>query len=663
MCGFCGWISLDGSPPDLGRVRRMTDALVHRGPDDAGDYADGPLALGFRRLSILDLEGGHQPMETEDGTLSVVFNGEIYNHPSLRSELEAEGARYRTRSDTETILHAFKKHGKEALGRLRGMFALALWNRREGRLLLARDPMGIKPLYYAQDDRRLIFASELKALVRAGVPLDVDPLALWDYLSYGYVHAPRTILSAVRKLQPGHWMEIDGQGDRSRFSGSAAASAGTSGSGAGASKSPEHDTRLWRFHRPRAPRGGCGGGIRTGRFWDLPRTEPVPMTARACEERLEELMTRAVRSHLLSDVPVGAFLSGGVDSSLVTALMAKNGAVETFSIGFEGVRAGLDESSYAREVARHLGTRHHELILPSDVLNRLEEGIECLDEPLGDSAILPTYLLSKHARERVKVVLTGEGADELFAGYPRYKAAYVDHMASRWPGWLRSGVLGCARRFGRGAAFKQLPMDGIRDWAVACRLSTSEGLDPFLAPGFKRSIEKEGIPAWLNALNGLSGFNGVLAHDLRTVLADVLLMKVDKSSMRASLEARVPYLDLDIVTFALQVPPELKVKLFKGKWILRKLASKYLPTHIARRRKHGFWVPWEEWMRSPNPAVDEALESLKPIGLLDTDALVKSLKRLREGSRHEDAGLLYRVAVLALWHRKYVASRAVSGRG
>lgn len=605
MCGICGTLSLDLGAADRRAAEAMSAALVHRGPDDAGLHVDGAAALGFRRLSILDLGGGHQPMLSEDGLVAVVFNGEIYNHPALKARLEADGVVYRTRSDTETILQLYLREGARCVSRLEGMFAFAVWDARERRLLLARDRLGIKPLYYSVEGGRLAFASELRALARAGISREPDPLAFWDYLNYGYVHAPRTMLASARRLPPGHCLVADASGVTVR-----------------------------RYYALPGENGGAP------QDWD--GGDPLA--------ELERRLSAAVKSHLLSDVPVGAFLSGGLDSSLIVALMARElPKVRTFTIGFSGARGGVDESAWARKVARRLGTDHHELILPADVLDRVEDLAACLDEPLADSALLPTYLLSRFARESVKVVLTGEGADELFAGYDRYKAAYVSELIEALPEPFRPAAAGLARGLGRGRAFSRVPLRGASDWAEATRHGRAAEMKSYLSP---RALEAVDAPwnEWIGALPGLKGLNGALAADLRTVLAECLLMKVDKAGMRASLEARVPFLDRSVVELALSLGAGEKIRFFKGKALLRRLARRHLPADVVWRRKHGFVVPWEDWVRR-SPAIEAALRSdaLRACGLVETDLALKSLADLREGSPHVDAGLLFRFAVFALW--------------
>jgi asparagine synthase (glutamine-hydrolysing) len=617
MCGFAGQCRLDEQPADFEAVEAAARRLGHRGPDDAASWREGPAALAFRRLSILDLELGRQPMQTEDGRLHVVFNGEIYNHPRLKRELEGRGVRYRTRSDTETILRLFEREGEKAFQRLEGMFAVALFDARKPKLLLARDALGVKPLYYHFDGKCLSFASELRALAVFLPALALDPEAVVDYLSYGIVHAPRTALRGARKLPPGHLLRLDATGI--------------------------HIEKFWQMPAGRkAPKADKRPS---------PAAEP---SLDAASAEVERLLIESVRGQLLSDVPVGAFLSGGVDSSLVTAIMAREvqGPVPTFSIGFSGAKAGLDESPYARAVSKHLHTDHHELVLPADVLNGTGELVGCLDEPIADSAILPTYLLARFAREKVKVVLSGEGADELFAGYNRYKAAYLSEKIGLLPRWGRGAAAAAARRMGKGRVFAGIPYGCLEDWgrtAAHCDLPAFESL---LEGGFLGSVEDDPFD-WLKGFDGPHTLGGAQAFDLQTVLCDALLMKVDKATMRASLEARVPYLDRPLVEYALSLPAGSKIRLLKGKYILRRLAAKYLPKEIAFRRKHGFIVPWEEWVRSPdNRVLDEMLESadFAQLGIFRVSALRERIRLLRAGSREVDSGIAYRIAVLWLWY-------------
>jgi len=607
MCGLAGLVRLDGERPDLAALKAAGERLAHRGPDDSGLWAQGPAALAFRRLSILDLEGGHQPMASADGQIVIAFNGEIYNHPALRRELEQDGARTRTRSDTETILLLYEREGAAAFRRLEGMFALAVWDARKAEMLLARDALGIKPLYYAFDGRQLAFASELRALSTLTGERSLDAAGILDYLRFGFVHGPRTALSRAMKLEPGQMLKLDAR------------------------------------------------GLALERFWRLPprpAAQVRPSLAEA-EEEIERLLARSVRAQLLSDVPVGAFLSGGVDSSLVAALMAREaaGRVQTFSIGFSGARAGLDESAAARAVARHLGTEHHELILPTTVLDGISDFARSLDEPIADSAILPTYLLARFARERVKVALSGEGADELFAGYGRYKAAYLSERVSRMPAWSRPLAAAVARRLGRGRPFRDIPLADARAWARANAHADGPAATALCRPEFLREAAGVGELEWLKEPGRAQDLNEALAFDLRTVLCDCLLMKVDKATMAAGLEARVPYLDRTLVERAWSLPAEFKMRGLKGKFILRRIADKHLPRGIAWRRKHGFVVPWEEWVRSSGGAIEGVLgdAALGRSGIFDVARVRAELEALHAGRPGADAGLLFRVAVLGLW--------------
>jgi asparagine synthase (glutamine-hydrolysing) len=611
MCGIVGEFRLDGTAADAARVERARERLAHRGPDDAGAWSEGPAALGFRRLSILDLENGAQPMRTEDGRFTVVFNGEIYNHPALKEELEAAGVRYRTRSDAETVLRLYAREGEAAFKRLEGMFAIAVYDAKKNELVLARDPLGIKPLYYSFEGGRIAFGSELKAALELVDSRALDPAGVLDYLSYGFVHAPRTLFDSVLKLAPGHLLRVNAH------------------------------------------------GMKVETFWEIPTRAPwdasgKPPTMKEALDRVERLLIASVRSQLLADVPVGSFLSGGVDSSLVTALMtrATGKKVSTFSIGFSGTRAGLDESSHARTVARYLGTDHHELILPADVLSRVEDLGEALDEPIADSAILPTYLLSRFARKQVKVVLTGEGADELFGGYNRYKAAYLSEAVDRVPSWGRGLAAAAARSMGKGRVFKELPHATRGSWARAVAHQGESAFDALLTREFHDRTGHLDAMDWLKNPEAPHSLNGALAFDLRTVLCDCLLMKVDKTTMRAGLEARVPFLDRRLVEYALHLPASTKIRRLKGKYILRKLAAKYLPRPIVWRRKHGFVVPWEEWARDPKNALLSDLVSggaWKARGVFDPAHMTAMLDGVRSGDPAVDSGLFFRVAVLLLW--------------
>jgi asparagine synthase (glutamine-hydrolysing) len=584
----------------------MQAQLAHRGPDGSGLFTDGQVGLASQRLSILDLAGGHQPMTSADGRFTIVFNGEIYNHRDLRGPLEAAGWRFRTSSDTETLLAGFSLRGTDFFRELNGMFVCAVWDSKERSLTLARDPLGIKPLYFCRSGGALYFASELRALLAAGVERRLSPAAVQDYLAYGYVHAPATLIEGIEKFPAGCWMTA----------------------------------------KP-------GGGSITVSYWRLPRENEVraDITEAQAAEELRPLLERAVRSQMLTDVPVGVFLSGGLDSSLVTALMSRaaSGQVRSYSVGFDG-GGSVDETRYAESVSRFLGTRHETLRLPAGILNNIGDMIACMDEPIADAAILPTWYLARQARKSVKVALTGEGGDEVFAGYGRHKAAYVTEVLESLPGWLQGAAAPLARRMGAGAYFRAVPLKGPADWAAAEAGPRVRAALDVMAPRSSNA----GSQDWLRRFEGLKGLNGLLAFDLQTSLADQLLMKVDKTTMGASLEARVPLLDLRLVEFMFRLPAGLKVRLFRGKYLLRKAAAGLLPNEILTRRKHGFVLRCNSWMRSAsNEICAEALAGpvLRDTGLFRPEALSKGLKDLRSGSPGSDPGFYFRLVILSLWLR------------
>ena len=607
MCGIAGLFDPRGKPAPREVLSAMQAAIRHRGPDDAGVFEDGSLGLAFQRLSILDLERGHQPMNSADGRFTIVFNGEIYNHLELRKPFEAEGFRFATHSDTETILVGFSHKGPDFFRELNGMFACAIWDRRERTLTIARDPLGIKPLYVAWKDGAFYFASELRALLAGGVDAALDGAAVLDYLCFGYAHAPSTVIKAVRKFPAGHWMSLSSR-----------------------------------------------GAAEPVRFWSLPSGDSRRnVDEEEVKRELATLVERAVSDQMLSDVPVGVFLSGGIDSSVVTAMMARASKkpVESYSIGFDGGDS-VDESAYAEAVSRHLGTRHETIRVGAGVLDDLEAMIGCLDEPIADAAVLPTLFLSRRARERVKVVLTGEGGDELFGGYGRHKAAYVTEKVERLPRWLKRVAVPVARRMGSGPYFASVPHRDPMAWALA-------EVGPRLRPAIELVAAREQFAPWLSAYEGLRGLNGLLAFDLQTSMADQLLMKVDKTTMSASLEARVPLLDLRLVDFMFQLPSPLKVRFFRGKYLLRKVAADLLPRRIVARKKHGFILRVQTWMRSPsNRLVREALadEALLSTGLFRREILQRDATALAGGARGVDPEFYFRVLVFALWLKKIRAS-------
>ncbi len=594
MCGIVGIFNFDPERPvDGDLLRAMNTAITHRGPDEDGFYVDGPLGMANRRLSIIGLADGRQPIANEDRTVWTVFNGEIYNYPDLRRELTDRGHTFRTSTDTEVLVHLYEEHGEDFVRYLNGMFAIALWDDRRRRLLIYRDRLGEKPLYYVRTGKRLLFASEIKAILRdPSVDRSVDPAALYDYLSFQYNPRRETIFRGVVRLKPGTMLVVSADGVVERT------------------------------------------------YWEIPTGAGSPRSEDEYLEELRALLRDSVRRRLLSDVPLGAFLSGGIDSSVVVGLMTEALAapVQTFSVGFK-VAGGYDESGHAERVARHFGADHHTLVVESmDVERLLPRTVYSLDEPVADFAAIPTFLVSEFARRHVKVVLTGEGADELFAGYEHYRLAAMLGSYQRLPGGVRRllSTLGAAApaRVAKALAAGALdPLAGFRLVKSVFRPTELEGLlsgdvraelnGAAVQPDFARMFARG---------RDLDPLNRYLLADLATWLPEDLLMKVDKMSMSVSLEARVPFLDHRIVELAAGMPSTLKWRR-GGKYILKRLATGLVPQDIIERPKHGFRLPLDRWFRA----------ELRPMA---EDLLLGPTARGR--------GFFDGAAVAALW-RRYVA--------
>jgi asparagine synthase (glutamine-hydrolysing) len=612
MCGICGIVATAG-PPDPERVAAMSATLVHRGPDSFGEFSDGTAALAARRLSIIDLETGDQPIANEDGTLHVVQNGEIYNYRELRGELERAGHRFRTHGDTEVLLHLYEEHGERFAARLRGMFAIAIWDAPHRKLVLARDRFGIKPLYYRAEQDELAFASELRALPRGEIDLD----ALEAFLAFNSIPAPLTIFREVRKLPAGHLL-------------------------------------VWE-----------DGRIRTERF---ARPEPVPVDELRDDEEaelVEELRARlrdSVRAHLVSDVPVGVLLSGGVDSSLLAALAAEASSepLRTFSIGFE--ERSFDELADARRVAERYGTRHRELVLRPDAALLLPALADAFDEPFADSSALPTYLVSELAASDVKVALSGEGGDELFGGYYTYAADLLAARVGRLARFARPLVERLpssstkasfdyrAKRFVRAAHLP--PLERHHGWkeifAPNTRAELTGRLSAFDPVDILRSryAETEGA-------DELARLQDV---DLGVYLVDDLLVKTDRASMAHSLEARVPYLDTVVTNLALALRTRHKVRGLSKKVLLRKAAAPLLPREIVHGKKRGFSIPAAAWLRGElEPFARETLSSeiLRRQGFFQPE-VVNSLLDEHVAGREDRSRQLWGLLAFTLWHQRHV---------
>jgi len=624
VCGIAGLIGRPEETVEAGEVHRMCQTIVHRGPDDEGTYTSGPVGLGMRRLSIIDLSGGHQPIHNEDKTVWLVFNGEIYNFPELRRELEARGHRFYTNTDTEMIVHLYEEMGANCVKKLRGMFAIALYDERKRSLLLARDRLGKKPLHYALHQGRLFFGSEIKTILAVAPELaDVDHEGLLQYFYFGYIPDPYTAFSQIRKLPPGHLMEY------------------------------------------------ANGKIEIRQYWDVPKygTHPT-MSEEECLQELERRLEEAVRIRLISDVPLGALLSGGVDSSIVVALMARvsSGPVKTFSIGFRAEQ--FNEAEYARLVAERFGTQHHELILDPNLEETLVYLSGMLEEPFGDSSMLPTYYVSRIAREQVTVALSGDGGDELFAGYDRYLVAMerrkFDHVP-RWLGQLYreqlhqhipAGMYGKNLAWNASLSPRDRYIDGVSYFPALHReksLFSREFIES--AKSFPDPLKQ--WQEYYDEAPASDALSRLMYLDVKTYLTGDILTKVDRMSMATSLEVRVPMLDHEFVEWVASLPVDWKFRTGIRKYILKKLAERLgIPSPLLHRRKQGFQLPLVDWMRSEMK--DQFLRVLLEPRTLQRGYFkpeaVRALVEEHARGRRNRSGMLWRMLVLELWHRNFMES-------
>jgi asparagine synthase (glutamine-hydrolysing) len=537
----------------------MCDVIRYRGPDDEGLFVDEGVALGMRRLSIIDLSTGHQPIHNEDHTVWVVFNGEIYNFRELRAKLEAAGHRFYTATDTEVIVHAYEEWGTDAIGRFDGMFGLAIWDRRTNSLLLARDRIGIKPLHYADVNGRLYFGSEIKSLLCApDLPRDIDLAALDHYLSFLYTPPEGSMFRHVRKLPPGHLLK-------------------------------------W-----------CDGRIEVERYWQVPVGESFNGSDEDAVNGLRDVLAEAVRSHLVSDVPLGAFLSGGIDSSLVVGMMSQvSGArVKTFSIGFDEPR--YDELEHARRVADHFGTDHHEFVVKPDAVGILDRLIAHFDEPFADSSAIPTWYVSEMARRHVTVVLSGDGGDELFGGYDRYlphpRVAAFDRFSPRGARWLAAAAATTLPHGAKGKNFlRHVGRDDRGRYLDSIRFFSADEKPALLAPAIRAALtgsDPEAAAARRFERFGSLPWPGqMMRFDAETYLPEDVLTKVDRMSMAHSIESRVPLLDNNVIAFAASLPDAMKIRAGRRKHVLKEVAASLLPPEILNRPKQGFGVPLDVWFR------------------------------------------------------------------
>lgn len=624
MCGIAGFVRFSGrtEADDRPRLEAMVATLIHRGPDSAGmDQRDG-VSLGMRRLSIIDLEGGQQPIYNEDHSVWTVYNGEIYNFPELKQELQAKGHLFRTGTDTEIIVHGYEEWGQDFPLRLNGMFAIALHDAKNNKFLLVRDHLGIKPLYYSYHPDRLIFGSEIKALLASTwIDREIDLQGVADFLAWEYTPGRTTLFRAVRKLLPGEMICLD----------------------------------------LRMP------SLQPKSYWDIPHhsTSDPSLPSTAWEERILAQVRQSTRMQMISDVPLGAFLSGGVDSSLIAACM---GRVQTFSIGFDD--PSYNELGWARKVAAHLGVDHHDEVIHPDVIDLFDHLMHFMDDPIGDFSIFPTYLVSKLARRHVTVALSGDGGDELFAGYESYLAQEKAKFYNRLPCWMRAdllptlaehlrptakkkGVINKLKRFIEGAA---RPVElGHARWRLFAtdemlnRLFTAEAARALVRPAAAHILEL------FDQAGDCGPLDRCLYVDVKSYLCDNILTKVDRMSMAVSLESRVPYLDKDLVALAFQVPERLKLTKGETKTILKRVAAQLVPRDCIYRPKEGFSIPIKHWLNGQfKPLLDDLLNesSIRRDGLFHWP-VIERLKSEHHQGTHNHSHLLWALIVFHDWKRRW----------
>ncbi|WP_447986184.1 asparagine synthase (glutamine-hydrolyzing) [Nitrospira sp. Nam74] len=620
MCGIAGILDLDGHvSTDSSHIKRMADAMVHRGPDDEGFFVSGPVHLAHRRLSIIDLNTGQQPMFNEDNSIVVVFNGEIYNHRQLRNVLEAKGHIFRTHSDTECILHAYEQFGNNFESHLTGMFAFALWDIRRRRLVLSRDRLGIKPLYYTVHHGQLIFASEIKAILTIKeIERRVDHDGLDAYLSLRYVPGPRTMFKDIYKLEPAHTMIAQ------------------------------------------------EGTITTRAYWELTFEENHRDERQAAQE-LEALVSEVCHDHLMSEVPYGVFLSGGVDSSAVVAVLQKtlSDKLRTFTVGYEHAE-GINEFDYAESVSRHIGTVHHKLTLQAqDFANWIPKLVWHLDEPVGDAACIPLYFLAKYAKERATVLQSGEGADEIFAGYSIYKK--MEFMNRLQTGilspLLRAGSQTVAPRAGGGKLARYLRLFGkpLEQRYHGVSGHFMEGIrEKLIKPGIFRADNKETFAEktfsqYYDRVSTDHDLNRMLFIDTKTWLPDDLLVKADKMTMAASVELRVPFLDHRLVEFAARLPISLKIQKGESKYLLKKIMEPYLPRDVIYRTKAGFPVPVSEWFKNglKDLATGMLLNPKSAVSNYLDAGVIRGLLQEHKSGAGDYANELWGLLILESWFHEF----------
>lgn len=629
MCGIAGFADASSNggsryEADFSLIHAMCEVIRHRGPDDEGIHVERGVGLGMRRLSIIDLSTGHQPIHNEDETVWLVFNGEIYNYRELRTELERAGHRFYTSSDTETIVHAYEQWGEECFRRLRGMFGIALWDRRTHALLLARDRAGIKPLHYTEHAGRLFFGSEIKSLLTAGAAGGgIDAESLDHYLSFLYTPRDRSIFKGVHKLPPGH---------------------------------------LLRWHDGRA-------SIRP--YWQIDTRESFRGTTDDAARELRRVMADAVRSHMVSDVPLGAFLSGGVDSSAVVGFMAEASErpVKTFSIGFDDPQ--FDELAHARVVASHFGTEHHEFVVRPDGLSILDQLIDHFDEPFADSSAIPTWYVSEIARRHVTVVLSGDGGDELFGGYDRYlphpRVAQFDRLPIPGRRRLASAIWPLLPHGMHGKNFlRHVARDDDGRFIDSVAFFRDDEKTALYTPEFRALLNGRSAEARLGRhferFGALPLHSRMMRFDFETYLPEDVLTKVDRMSMAHSIESRVPLLDNEVIDFAATLPSHMKIHQGRRKHVMKEALKGMVPEGILDRKKQGFGVPLGVWFRGGLTTVfGDILGSAttRQRGYFEPAFIARLIQEHLSG-RRDHTLRLWQLLVFELWHRHYVDAPAVT---
>lgn len=629
MCGIVGIVRYhsDGDTTvDSGVLARMCHAIRHRGPDDEGTYLKGRVGLAMRRLAIIDLQGGQQPISNEDGTAWIVFNGEIYNYQPLRLQLEKLGHRFHTQSDTEAIIHAYEEYGAECPKHLRGMFAFAIWDERKRELLLARDRVGKKPLLYALTNKELIFASEFSALLsHPDVSREWDPGAIHQYLSFMCVPAPLTVYRGIKKLEPGHTL---------------------------------------RF--------GPDGKIKIERYWQPDFSKKVKLSEEEAGEQAIEVLRDAVRVRLMSEVPLGAFLSGGIDSSAVVALMSEQSAqpVKTFAIGFE--EQDFSELAHARRVAEHVGAEHHEFVVRPVAMDVLPTLVEHYGEPYADSSAIPTYYVARETRRYVTVALNGDGGDECFAGYERYAAMRLAEIYRKLPSFVRGSLIKQTIELLPSSELRRSRVRDIKRFLNAASLPTVErylkwtsvldhnAKEELYTEEFRRRIGADDptrlIAPWFKQANGAGVVDAALLTDTMTYLPNDLLVKVDIASMAVSLEARSPFLDHHVIEFAARLPENLKLRGLTTKYLLKRVLKKLLPAENLTRRKMGFGVPISKWFRGEmQDLLRETLLAERALkrNLFKPEAVARMIEQHTDG-RQDHGHQLWTLLMLELWFKRFV---------